>query len=394
MRKLLILILLIPVFIFAADEMIKIKGDPEVKIYLDRNFAGVTKKHLDVLLIKDVSVGPHFLIAVKDGFQPQVKQVNIEEGKEFIWELDDFVPIKESDKKSTMEALKALGIQGDSQTEETQNFTSDNMIFVKGGRFRMGSAQGEDDEIPIHEVVLTDYYIGRFEVTVGEFRKFIKATNYKTGVEKIGFSFCWVDNKWKRIKKANWSCDLQGKKRSVADSLYPVIHINWYDALHFCNWKSKEDGYKPCYKFDGYKVSCDWEANGYRLPTEAEWEFAATGGLKSYDYVYSGSNVLDEVAWFSANSFGSLHKVGQKKPNELGTHDMSGNVWEWCWDFYGRYTEEKVTNPHGPEKGRMRVIRGGSWGNNPSFNRVTYRYRGIPDGIDHYTAGFRLVRKK
>jgi formylglycine-generating enzyme required for sulfatase activity len=128
----------------------------------------------------------------------------------------------------------------------------------------------------------------------------------------------------------------------------------------------------------------------FRLPTEAEWEYAARGGKQSHDYLYSGGNDVGTVAWYSSNSSSTTHVVGGKAANELALHDMSGNVLEWCSDRFGDYTSSDVTNPQGPTTGSYRVLRGGSWSYNARFCRVAFRYNHSPDNRYNYV-GFRLV---
>jgi formylglycine-generating enzyme required for sulfatase activity len=130
----------------------------------------------------------------------------------------------------------------------------------------------------------------------------------------------------------------------------PVSGVDWYDAVAYCSWLSEKAGLTPCYSGGGKVTKCDFQADGYRLPTEAEWEFAARGGIQSHGYLYSGSNDPDEIGWHAGNSGGHAHPVGQKKPNELGIHDMSGNRWEWCWDWFDAdyYASSPEVDPTGP----------------------------------------------
>jgi formylglycine-generating enzyme len=150
---------------------------------------------------------------------------------------------------------------------------------------------------------------------------------------------------------------------------FPVVWVTWYGANQYAKWA------------------------GGRLPTEVEWEYAARGGVKSQGYVYSGSNNLDEVAWYNVNSGGHLNPVGQKKANELGLYDMTGNVWEWCQDWYDEnyYDISPSVNPKGPESGTDRVLRGASWGDLPGWWHCTLRNRINPGNNDPYD-GFRIVR--
>ncbi|HEY84898.1 MAG TPA: formylglycine-generating enzyme family protein [Chloroflexi bacterium] len=129
----------------------------------------------------------------------------------------------------------------------------------------------------------------------------------------------------------------------------PVFGISSYEAIAFCNWLSEKEGLIPCYTGRKKATRCDFSANGYRLPTEAEWEYAARGGPLSRGCQYAGSDDPDEVAWYDENSGGELHPVGQKKPNELGLYDMSGNMWDWCWDWYDSdyYNSSPEADPGG-----------------------------------------------
>lgn len=216
-----------------------------------------------------------------------------------------------------------------------------------------------DDETPVHSVTLTnDYYIGETEVTVDLFRKFIDATNYKTDAEtgygnSVGGYVCvpngdsvmWV---WK--SDANW----KNSYHEQADNT-PVVLISKNDAIAFCLWLSGKTGAT------------------FRLPTEAEWEFAARGSTSSKGYKYSGSNNVDDVAWHYYNSGNKPHPVAAKQANELGIYDMSGNVHEWCSDWYGDYSASAQVNPTGAETGNLTTKRGGNWGYGIVRCRVTDR---------------------
>ena len=183
----------------------------------------------------------------------------------------------------------------------------------------------------------------------------------------------------------------------------PVEQVTWYDAIEFCNKLSEKEGLQKVYTITGrtpatgYPISnatvtMNNNANGYRFPTEAEWEFAANGGgnVRSTT-AYSGSNSVDAVAWYSENSGKKTHPVGTKAPSNLGLYDMSGNVWEWCWDWYGSYSNGAQTDPRGVSSGVGRVLRGGGWGNSAQHVRSASRFNGTPS--NRYSGiGFRVVR--
>ncbi len=245
---------------------------------------------------------------------------------------------------------------------------TDDMIFVEGGTFQMGSNDGDADEKPIHYVIVNDFYIGKYEVTVSEFKEFIDAEDYKTDAAKKGYSYVW-DGGWAKKKGVTWKCDVEGSKRSKREYNHPVIHVSWNDANAYCKWK------------------------GGRLPTEAEWEFAAKDGNKSEGYQYSGSNNIKSIGWCDENSGDKTYSVGKKQPNKLGIYDMSGNVWEWCNDRYksGYYKNSPKKNPQGPQSGSLFVLRGGSWHNDKYGCRVVNRGKGSRDnGLN--SSGFRFVR--
>jgi formylglycine-generating enzyme required for sulfatase activity len=234
----------------------------------------------------------------------------------------------------------------------------ENMIFVQGRTRLMGSNNGNYDEKPVHAVTVYDFYIGKYEVTQKE---------------------------WKAVMGSNPS-NWKGDDLSVE-------RISWYDAIEFCNNKSIQEGLTPCYSGKGKNTKCNFNANGYRLPTEAEWEYAARGGNKSKGYKYSGSNNIGDVAWYSGNSGEKTHKVGTKQANELGIHDMSGNIWEWCNDWYDKdyYNNSLKNNPQGPSNGDVRVLRGGSWRYSDYLCRSASRHGNSPDSYnDNY--GFRFLK--
>ncbi len=240
------------------------------------------------------------------------------------------------------------------------------MVLVPSGTFTMGSPAGEGeagrnkDEVQ-HQVSVSAFYIGATEVTQAQ---------------------------WKALMGSNPS-DFKG------DDL-PVENVSWHDAVAFCNKQSEREGLSKVYTINGTNVTANWNAKGYRLPTEAEWEYAAKGGGASgslaLNAVYAGSANLADVAWYSGNSGSKTHPVGQKKANALGLFDMAGNVWEWCWDIYGKYPSGTQRDPLGASSGGSRVARGGSWDDGDRGLRSAVRDFYDP-GFRNNILGFRLARR-
>jgi len=262
-------------------------------------------------------------------------------------------------------------------------------VVVEGGTFQMGDhfAEGNSNELPVHTVTVSDFYMGKYEVTQAEWSAYMPAENWS--------SYGTGDN-------------------------YPAYDVSWYKIIKYCNLRSMAEGLNPVYTINSSTnpadwgavptssnatwdaAICNWSANGYRLPSEAEWEYASRGGLHNNDNLrYSGCNLetdLTNYAWYDANYSPSGSKpVGTKLPNQLGLYDMSGNLWEWCWDWYGStyyqtcYDQGTVTNPYGPTTGSYRVVRGGSWGYAAYYCRVAYRIYVYPNGSSGLM-GFRLSR--
>lgn len=208
---------------------------------------------------------------------------------------------------------------------------ADNMVYVQGGTFTMGATReqgsdAKDNEKPAHRVTLSSYSICKYEVT---------------------------QELWQAVMDNNPS-ELKGNRK-------PVDNVSWDDCMTFISKLNALTGKK------------------YRLPTEAEWEYAARGGIKSKGYKYSGSNTLRNVAWYWVNSGNTTHEVGTKSPNELGLYDMSGNVYEWCSDWYDDYSRRSQNNPTGPSSGSDRVYRGGCWVFDARVCRSSSRFYGEPE---------------
>lgn len=216
------------------------------------------------------------------------------------------------------------------------------MIAITGGTFIMGGT--ESNEKPTHTVTVSGFSMGKYEVTVAEYKAFCTAAG-----RTMPDAEYWVWN-----------------------DKYPIVNVNFNDANAYCNWLSQTTG------------------QNYRLPTEAEWEYAARGGNKSSGYIFSGDNDLEKVGWSGDNSGASTQAVGRKNPNELGLYDMSGNIYEWCIDWFGDYTATAQTNPSGANSNAARVLRGGSWLSIAPDCRVANRYGGRPE-FRGDNIGFRVV---
>jgi len=251
------------------------------------------------------------------------------------------------------------------------DYDTEVMVLVPAGSFRMGNItdhpHGTEAEKPVHEVTITrPFLMTRTQVTQAQYEAV-------TGLNPSHFK----------------GPDL------------PVEQVNWYEAVEFCNQLSRREGLNPCYSDSGDEIVCDFQANGYRLPTEAEWEYACRAGTETD---YSTGNMtcpesfpidpaLHRAGWYRGNADDSTHAVGHKVANAFGLYDMHGNVWEWCWDRYDGdyYTMSPAKDPRGPDSGSYRVLRGGSWLNVAKHCRSAYRF-GNDSGTRLFTYGFRVVR--
>lgn len=321
-----------------------VDGSPaDVAVYVDGKKVGTSP-----LFVGELLIGTHKIRLEKDGYDQQEKTVQIAENQE---SMLDFTLTKTVAKAPVVPAAP----QGGAVETITVKGVSFNMIKVQGGTFTMGATaeQGSDadsDEKPTHQVTLSDYYIGETEVT---------------------------QELWKAVMGSNPSV--------FSGTNLPVENVSWDDCQTFITKLNQLTG------------------KNFRLPTEAEWEYAARGGQKSRGYKYAGrggqkskgykyagSNTLSDVAWYRDNSSRKTHSVKQKKANELGLYDMTGNVWEWCQDWYGSYSSNAQTNPTGPSSGSYRVARGGSWSSTASSCHVADRNYHSPGYRDSYL-GFRVV---
>ena len=234
------------------------------------------------------------------------------------------------------------------------------MVLIQGGKFMMGDK--DEVDAPPHEVVVSSFFMDGHLATQEQFQK-IMGTN---------------PSRWKGDKN-------------------PVEQLRWSDAVKFCNKRSELEGLQPCY--DLKTLKCNFDANGYRLPTEAEWEYACRAGTTTAYFFGDSPARVGDYAWIDKNSGGHPRPVGQKQPNPWRLYDMAGNVWEWCNDFYkvDYYQSAPRENPRGPDEGQNKVLRGGAWRFSADNCRSGYRYNENPGqadvcfGYDIY--GFRCVRK-
>ena len=274
--------------------------------------------------------------------------------------------------RDSQSGIKSEAVSRDSKSEskgplEVVSQSGVEMVYLPGGEFVMGSDKGNTDEAPPHKIKLSAFLIDKYEVT---HEMFAKAQSPNPSH--------WQDN----FRK-------------------PVERVRWRDAKQYCNERSLLEGLKPCYNEKTSDLDCDYAANGYRLPTEAEWEYACrAGGDGPYDFAQADK--LRQYAWFADNATDKTHTVGEKKPNRWGIFDMYGNVSEWCEDVYSPtyYKESPPVDPHGPPspgKDVTRVMRGGSWKSSAEMCRATFRQGQRTGDSDacFFTdyCGFRCVRR-
>jgi len=233
------------------------------------------------------------------------------------------------------------------------------MVLIAGGKFTMGDK--DEPDAPLHEVSLSPFYMDKYLVTQEQYER-VMGDN---------------PSRWKQPKN-------------------PVESVRWSDAVKFCNARSRLEGLEPCYSLETWE--CNFDANGYRLPTEAEWERACRAGAKTAYFFGDSAAQLADYAWFDKNSGGHPQPVGQKKPNAWGLYDICGNLWQWCNDFYGvdYYGQSPQQDPRGPKEGDTRVVRGGAWKFSGDNCRCGYRYNENPGYVDvcfgYDIYGFRCVR--
>ena len=286
------------------------------EVWIDGKQVGTSPMFLEECLI-----GNHEVKLKKQGYKDLTLTATVQEGQ-----------------TATVQQALEKGLSSDGRTFTVNGVTFE-MIPVEGGTFRMGSTDFDaySTESPIHSVTLSNYSIGKYEVT-----------------------------------QALWQAVMGSNPSNFKGDNLPVEDVSWNDCQTFINKLNQLTG------------------QHFRLPTEAEWEYAARGGNRSQGYKYSGSNYIGDVAWYTSNSNSKTHAVGTKKPNELGIYNMSGNVWEWCSDWDGSYNISSQTNPQGPSSGQYRVYRGGSWSSNARYCRSANRFSITPAFRFNYL-GLRLA---
>ena len=303
-------------------------------------------------------------------------------GHSGIWEITN-----EPTETAVGQMQSVCEVCGETETKDLQP-APEGFRFVEAGSFQMGSNKGYSDNKPVHEVTITKpFYMGKYEVTQAEYEVYCSY-----GSSSPSSSYGDGDN-------------------------YPAYYVSWYDALVYCNKRSMAEELTPCYSISDSTdpkdwgevptssdstwnaVECNWNANGYRLPTEAEWEYAARAGDNTVESLtYSGTsdvNKLGDYAWYYDSANDNTHEVGTKLPNAFGLYDMSGNVWEWCWNWYTNSYDTEAeggSDPTGSSAGAYRVYRGGSWDFYSVGCAVSFRRSYYPNYLNYYL-GFRVVRQ-
>ena len=328
-------------------ELVAIQGNLSVNykpfgadVYVDGKKLGQSPRVFNGLL-----VGNHQVEVRKDGYATDRKTISISEGQTASITgtlASNAVASSSSNTLGYSSASSSMSSGSNTISIPVKNGISIEMVKVEAGTFMMGATSEQkypyDDEKPVHQVTLTnDYYMGKYEVT-----------------------------------QALWEAVMGSNPSYFKGDNLPVETVSWNDCQEFISKLNSLTGRK------------------FFLPTEAEWEYAARGGKKSRSYQYSGSSNISDVAWYNGNSGSKTHPVGTKQANELGIYDMSGNVWEWCWDWYGSYSSSSQTNPTGADSGSSSVRRGGGWYDDARGCRLSHRHHFTPDDR-YYNLGLRLA---
>jgi formylglycine-generating enzyme required for sulfatase activity len=297
----------------------------------------------------------------------------------------------------------------------------EDMVFIPGGTFEMGDsfAEGDADELPVHTVTVDSFYMGKYEVTNRQYCDYLNSALgqglitvtsgvvYKPGSgTSYGYSDTSTNSSFSQIAYGGGVFTVRTKNgRDMAND--PMVCVSWYGAAACCNWRSQQEGKEQCYNLSTW--ACDFGKHGYRLATEAEWEYGARGGLSGRRFPWGDTISHSRANYYSSSTSYDLSPTrgyhptwddvypytspgGSFAANGLGLYDMSGNVWEWCNDWYSSsyYSSSPTNNPTGPGSGSFRVFRGGSWYSHADYCRVAYRYDDNP-ADRHYSVGFRLV---
>ena len=254
-------------------------------------------------------------------------------------------------------------------------------VLIPAGTFLMGSDFGEEDEQPVHEVTLDAFHIDDRPITNQQFKTFLKA---RPDWQKRPIIKRYLNPYYLYL----WRQEIifpQGKRN------HPVVYVNWYSAAAYCNWRSREEGFVPCYE-EGNGFACDFSASGYRLPTEAEYEYAARGGIAQAHYPW-GNNIDKSLANYD-NLIGDTTEVAIYQPNGYSLYDMTGNVRHWCQDWYQphAYTESVMSNPRIVQTVTHKIYRGGAWGTPADMQRCASRFWILPVNCNP-DFSFRCVRR-
>ena len=296
------------------------------------------------------------------------------------------------------------------------------MVSIPAGTFQMGDSIGDggSDQRPVHTVTLDSFAMGKYEITNGQYWEFLnsaypsqlKVVNgivYASGDAANSFPYCDTSTSSSRSQIAFSNNTFSVRTKSARDmSNDPMVQVSWYGSVAYCNWRSQQEGREQCYNLSTW--TCDFTKKGYRLATEAEWEYAARGGLVGRRFPWGDTITHSQANYLSYGGYtydisptrGShpawndgippyTSPVGSFPANGYGLCDMAGNVFEWCNDWYGDYSVGSQSNPIGPTTGAYRVIRGGYWGDGAAYCAVTYRYYGGTPSGRSGGIGFRLV---
>lgn len=286
------------------------------------------------------------------------------------------------------------------------------MLFIPGGTFNMGSSK-KDNEGPVHAVKVNNFFMSNYTVTNLDYCEFLNSMGNQPEMKA----------QWIKLEK-NEYCGLAKDEIFTVKPCYerrPVVYVTWFGAVAYCNWLSEKEGLQKCYGDINHRGNGDINKNGYRLPTEAEWEYACRAGTttdyywgdmkkqevcKGAVYVFKAETTTDSswedtvdgsFCWYSGNSENNHHEVGTAggngRPNNFGLFDMSGNVWQWCSDWYGGYPSVKVVNPAGSSSGVRKAVRGGSWKQDGDLCRSSSR-SDWPPNMGSNIVGFRIAKSQ